>query len=271
MNSGSKAIIYIIFLAIISILLSPIITQIYCDTIDNDTVLEFYWNVAEGNIYKYNVYLSINKGEYVLADATSRTPTASNPYAVPIIALDGSVYQIKVEAVDSNGMIGPMSLPSDPVLCQISSPQIAQSITLNLSAGWNLISCPGDPIISDIPTLIAGKAILPYAKLYNPVTKKYENKTTLEYGKAYWFGVGIDTQLTIKYFPRNTLSAQLLTGWNMVGSISEIAPISAIAVSPYNSIASYGEWWNPATNTYVSEITMEPEKDTGLLLVEIAL
>jgi hypothetical protein len=83
----------------------------------------------------------------------------------------------------------------------VSPPQGIQAITLNLSVGWNLISCPGDPVISDIPTLVAGKVIFPYGKYYNTVTALYENRTTMEYGKAYWLGVGVATQLTIRFSP----------------------------------------------------------------------
>ena len=93
--------------------------QAFCDTIDNDTTLEFYWGTATGSVAKYNVYLSTNGSEYVLVGETFNAPTESSPYAVPLVAVDGSAYQLKVEAVDAEGLAGPMSEPSDQVLCKL--------------------------------------------------------------------------------------------------------------------------------------------------------
>ncbi|MGQ9609416.1 MAG: hypothetical protein ACUVWN_08945 [bacterium] len=93
-----------------------------CDTYDDDPVLEFYWEPATGNVDHYNVYLSTDGSDYVLVGTTPTAPTQENPYAVPITAVDGKVYRLKVEAADAEGNVGPMSEPSDPVTCKLRSP-----------------------------------------------------------------------------------------------------------------------------------------------------
>lgn len=94
-----------------------------CDTDDDDTTLEFYWDAASGKVDHYNVYLSVDGGEYSLigSAATSAAPTAENPYVVSDVE-DGKKYQLKVEAEDATGATGPMSEMSDPVWCKLRSP-----------------------------------------------------------------------------------------------------------------------------------------------------
>jgi len=94
----------------------------YCDTIDDDNVLEFYWGAATGEIDHYNVYLSTNGSNYVLVGTTPTAPTQSTPYTVPVSASDSKIYQLKVEAADASGNVGHMSEPSDPVNCKLRSP-----------------------------------------------------------------------------------------------------------------------------------------------------
>jgi len=91
---------------------------------DDDKLLEFYWDAASGNVHHYNVYLSIDGGDYALVGQTSTSdaPTQSAPYALPIQAINGKIYRIKVEAEDASGITGPMSEPSEPVLCLLPPP-----------------------------------------------------------------------------------------------------------------------------------------------------
>lgn len=109
---------------IVSVLISIFmsVNGVFCDTYDDDTILEFYWEPATGNVHHYNIYLSTDGSEYVLVGTTPTAPTQENPYAIPIIAVDGKVYRLKVEAVDNEGNVGPMSDPSDPVTCKLRSP-----------------------------------------------------------------------------------------------------------------------------------------------------
>ena len=92
----------------------------FCNLTDDDVTLEFYWEPGPGPVVGYNVYLSTNGESFILISNTFLTPTIDAPYAIPITAVDGSSYSIKVEAFDANGVVGPMSEPSDSVLCRLT-------------------------------------------------------------------------------------------------------------------------------------------------------
>lgn len=103
--------------------------QVQCDV-----ALMAYWEAASGDIRHYNVYLSIDGAEYVKVGETPTTPTQSNPYLLPIEVVDGKTYQVRVEAETADGITGPMSEPSDPVLCELP-----QSITLTSPNGGEIL------------------------------------------------------------------------------------------------------------------------------------
>jgi hypothetical protein len=94
---------------------------VYCDTYDDDKLLEFYWTPATGNVVHYNVYLSINVADYTLVGTTPNAPTLENPYPVPVTAQYGYNYRLKVEAEDAMGNVV-ASEPSDIVICKLRSP-----------------------------------------------------------------------------------------------------------------------------------------------------
>ena len=116
----SAAVAGIMFLTLIWTILT--LPQAQCDTVDDDTSLEFHWTAATGNVDHYNVYLSTNEGDYFQVDTTPIAPTQGSPYAVPVTAEDGKKYRLKVEAEDANNNTGPMSDPSDLVWCKFRSP-----------------------------------------------------------------------------------------------------------------------------------------------------
>ena len=89
---------------------------------DDDTVLEFCWSPASGDVYHYNVYLSVDSSAYSLVGTTSTAPTPENPYTVSATAEDGKTYRLKVEAEDAGGRTGPMSDPSEMVVCDLLPP-----------------------------------------------------------------------------------------------------------------------------------------------------
>ena len=88
------------------------------DTDDDDATLHFYWAAATGNLDHYNVHLYIDGVQHSEAWTTATVPTSQNPYAVPIVAEAGRMYQLQVQAEDASGATGPMSDMSDPVWCQ---------------------------------------------------------------------------------------------------------------------------------------------------------
>ncbi len=120
----------IAFLTSVCFALSMLSVYAYTQTSDDDTCLEFYWDAATGDVDHYNVYLSIDQGDYSLVGTTAAAPTEGTPYALPVTAQDDRKYQLKVEAEDAGGTTGPMSEPSDIVWCKLRSPGDANGLTV---------------------------------------------------------------------------------------------------------------------------------------------
>jgi hypothetical protein len=123
------------------------------------------------------------------------------------------------------------------------------TLVLDLSGGWNMVSCPGTPD-EDISTLIEGTAVLPVVYVWNPDSRGYDRADTLEFGIGYWFGAIEDTQLTIDYQPGSSVECQLKPGWNMVGSVSEDVPVENLTSDPDGVVLPIVYGWNPDERGY---------------------
>lgn len=238
-------------------------TQARCDTYDDDTTLEFYWSAASGSVRHYNVYLSIDEGDYFRVGTTPITPTEGEPYIVPVDAEDGKRYQLKVEAVDAQDRTGPMSEPSDIVWCRLSKPiSNVQETTIALAVGWNLISFNIQPTPDTFDYILAsiqGKydAIwtydatiqewLRYAVDGSPLLN---NLNMAEAGIGYWLKMNQAVRLTVQGTPMST-TVQLRTGWNLVGYNSQLPQAVERCISSiegkYDSVWAYdpdqGKWF----------------------------
>lgn len=82
---------------------------------DDDTELDFVWTAPDGSFDHYNIYSSVDGGEYRL-DGSSLTE------AYKVSAQNGHTYKVKVAAVTSGGTEGPFSPESDPVICDTVPP-----------------------------------------------------------------------------------------------------------------------------------------------------
>lgn len=288
-----EVIMNVLLLFLIFVLFSSPIDQAYCaTTIDDDTALGFYWDAAKGNVSKYNVYLSTNGGGYVFVGFTSKLPTISNPYPLPIVASDGSTYQIKVAAVDPSGVIGPISLPSEPVLCQLkyTMSKISAKTTLSASPNaWNLV---GPSVITLDKSIVnnfgPGFGITWVAWRWNPTLSRWETPAALggspvttepfDAGTSWLYardGNGLYKNENIQGTPVDTcmpFSASLKIGWNLIcnpfdfpvvwsDSIIKIKYGGWEGTPTQAQTAGYVDnraiWYNPDTNSYVTRFSYE--------------
>lgn len=83
-------------------------------TYDDDTNLDFFWEASAGDVHHYNVYVSVDEGEFVRV-GTSNT----NSYVLK--GEFGHSYRLKVEPVGIDKSVGPISPPSDIVICRTQS------------------------------------------------------------------------------------------------------------------------------------------------------
>ncbi len=110
------------FFILITTLILPLMFQAACKgqahrfatTYDDDTNLDFFWEASQGNVHHYNVYASVDGGEFMRVGTTN-----TNSYVLE--GEFGHSYRLKVEPVGTDRSVGPISLPSDVVTCQAKS------------------------------------------------------------------------------------------------------------------------------------------------------
>ena len=79
------------------------------DAVQDNVLLSFLWNEASGNPLYYNIYISVDNGEYVFGGISFQ-----NKFSLE--AERGRTYKIRVEAVDTAGNVGPLSDESEAVI-----------------------------------------------------------------------------------------------------------------------------------------------------------
>gem|GEM_PF-3041294 len=132
------------------------------------------------------------------------------------------------------------------------------TLELNLSEGWNMVSCPGEPVTADIATLVEGTAVLPFVYAWDPSSRGYVPVDALEFGIGYWLAATADTQLTIDYQPQSIATCDIAEGWNMVGSVSRNASVDSLTSDPDGAVLPFVYGWNPAARGYESVTEIEP-------------
>lgn len=113
-----RFVIEIMLRALVCVILLMWTNYVLGDINDSDNTLHFHWAAASGNVAHYNVYLYIDGVKHSETWTADKAPSPETPYAVPIIAEAGRMYQLQVQAEDASGATGPMSKLSDPIWCQ---------------------------------------------------------------------------------------------------------------------------------------------------------
>ncbi len=188
------------------------------------------------------------------------------PGEVSVDADGGALARITFQVITEGA--SPLDLDS-ALICSVSGDIAGVDVTdgivttdsvwnLTLSEGWNMASCPGDPVISDVATLVKDTPVLPYVYTWNSDTQTYDQADTLQFGLCYWFAATQNTQLAIQYQPRAIAIYQVEEGWNMIGSVSGNVPVSSLTSNPASVVLPYVYGWNAATGTYDIVDTIVP-------------
>ena len=104
------------------------------------------------------------------------------------------------------------------------------SVDVAISSGWNMISNPvtslNDSVTSLFPT-----SLLSYAYAFNP-SAGYVSSFVLTNGVGYWGRFPGPAAQTIRGMRRTADSIRVISGWNMVGTISNPVDTSAVVSNP---------------------------------------
>ena len=133
----------------------------------------------------------------------------------------------------------------------------ANTLTLNLKAGWNMVSIPVTPTDNSTSAVFPGVAGI-FA--WNATSRSYYVPTVIDPKEGYWVAVTENTTMTISGTPIETWTTDIKAGWNMIGSVITIASIAAPNDNPDGSVIPTAYWWDPVGKSYILTTDIEPGK-----------
>src|ERR1051326_997351 len=107
--------------------------------------------------------------------------------------------------------------------------------TVSFNAGWNMVSSP-----FTVPDTRRG-AVFPTsisaAFFYNPLAG-YQISDSIGNGKGYWLKLSQSQDIVLAGYPVDSMTLNLLPGWNLIGGIDADMPVSHIVQDPPGSLTS---------------------------------
>ena len=207
------------------------------------------WQGDDGSgsgIASYDIYVSDNSGPFNpwLSDTTQ----LSSEFTGSV----GHTYSFYSIATDNVGYV-----EEAPPAADASTTVVSEGITLNLKAGWNMVSVPVAPIDNSTSAVFPGVAAI---FTWNAASRSYYVPTVIEPEKGYWVAVTENTTITISGTPVETWTTDIKAGWNMIGSVNTSASIADPKDDPDDSVITPAYWWDPVGKSYVLAIDIDPAK-----------
>jgi len=138
-------------------------------------------------------------------------------------------------------------------------PTPAREITMELSAGWNMVSLP---VLPDDPVASSVLNGLGFNQLVTWSGTGYVTATEFEAGRGYWLLVLEETNITISGTPVQSLNLTLTPGWSMIGGPNNVVQASDVFPRFYQLVTWSG-------TGYVTVSSFDPGKGYwALVLVE---
>jgi len=126
------------------------------------------------------------------------------------------------------------------------------TVSLSIATGWNLISVPAT--VSDYQKSMLFGTAVSEAFTYN---NGYVSSSTLANGIGYWLKFDADQIASVAGTRRDLDTISVVTGWNMIGSISDTVGVAGIgSISPGIVTSSFFEY----IGSYISASQIEPGK-----------
>ncbi len=247
------------------------------DSTTDSSQLHATWTLsdAESGIVEYQYAIGVIQGG---TDAVGWTSVGTDIYVTntDLKLTPRETYYFSVKAKNEAGLWSSEGYSDGITYLGTNNEQIV----LDFFTGWNMISIPGDPAITDVSTLVNGTPVQPYAFIWDPDTG-LEQRDVLESGTSYLFASTADTQITIEYQPRYNITCPVKYGWNMFGSVSCSVPVGNLTSDPADAIVRDDNQipivfrWDPVAGTSVQAEFIEsghgymiPATAAGTLTVE---
>jgi len=152
---------------------------------------------------------------------------------------------VATSVVGVSALVGSGLLATNVLSASVSVQSQGVTVTLELDAGWNMVS---SPVIPEDP---ASASVLSDVGFYQLVTwsgSSYVFATSFEVGRGYWLLVLQDTNLTVTGIPLSEVSLTLSPGWSMVGGPYSAVQASEVFSSFYQMVS-----WSGTSYTISSE------------------
>jgi len=152
--------------------------------------------------------------------------------------LQNGLYRMEL-VVKSNDSTSPNVII--PVRLNVTDSTFIVVSSFPVSGGWNLISVP-------IQTFQVRKnELFPTSNSYAyGFSNNYVIKDTLLPGYGYWLKFPSTQNIELQGMQLFSVNVPLNTGWNLIGSLNQSFPVSALSTDPPNLIASYIYGYGPA-------------------------
>jgi len=148
------------------------------------------------------------------------------------------------------------TLPAGNYSIAISA-SIAGQMDLPLQAGWNLVSTPFSNATYTVPE---DPIVAIYG--YNTSARRYEIVSRIESfvpGKAYWIASDRNCTVTVTGAPASPITAELKSGWNLIGNTASRNTFANIIIIPADSWATpFMHKYNPQTKGYIQVTELQP-------------
>jgi len=132
-----------------------------------------------------------------------------------------------------------------------------RQMNFSLQAGWNLVSTPFSNATYTVPP---DSIVVIYG--YNTSSEGYETVPRIESlvpGRAYWIAAGRNCTVTMIGAPVNPITAELKSGWNLIGSTADQNTFENITITPAGSwAASFVYGYDPQVENYVQITELRP-------------
>ena len=157
---------------------------------------------------------------------------------------------------------------------QILEVSVSQQVqySIDLAAGWNMISIPGRPVDSDPKALIGdSRTIIPTLYWWNPTIFSYVPVTQLVAGQGYWILTlkPEGEQVSLAVEPLSELTLEIQAGWNMIGGLQQSTAMPYGSEEPTGSILANTLYnWNASQFTYQRQSQLEGGKGYWVLSFE---
>jgi len=155
-----------------------------------------------------------------------------------------------------NWVVQPGSVTS--FIIDVSLVETDVEVTIELSAGWNMVSLPV------IPDDTSATAIMPTGAFFQLVTWSgtgYVSAAEFEVGKGYWLLVLYDITLTVSGEPVDEFTLNLSPGWTMVGGPN-------VEVSASDVFSGFYQLYTWSGSSYVVATEFEPSTGYWVLVLE---